>query len=169
MTAIDRLSSAAPIAALDTARSGGAAGAAAQAIGSIGHRVLGWVSAVGGDASGSAAWTARAGASDGFVADKGVLAQRGDVYGLNQIAGDLSAQFGATPTQEGDLRRALEGVARGAMVQAAGLSGASAERQVAGLSDALDAAAGAPAGDGIDGVIARLETAAASLSRGTGL
>lgn len=169
MTGIDRLSSTALVPALDAARSAGAAGGAAQAIGSIGHRVLGWVGAVGGEASGSAFWSSRAGASDGFVADKGALAQRGDIYGLNQIAGDLAAQFGATPTQEGNLRRALEGVARGAMVQAAGLSGASGERQIAGLSEALDAAERAPAGDGIEGVIARLEAAAATLSRGAGL
>lgn len=168
MTGIDRLSSTSPLAALDAGRSATAAGAAAQAIGSIGHRVLGWVGAVGGATSGSAAWAARAGASDGFVPDKTVLAQRGDVYGLNQLAGDLAAQFGASPTQEGDLRRALEGVARGAMVQAAGLSGASGERQVAGLSAALDSAGATPAGEGVDGVIARLDAAAASLSHGTG-
>lgn len=162
MTGIDRLSPLAP-ASLPGDRAGaGAAGAAEQAIGSIGHRVLGWVGAVGGDAGGSAAWTARTGASEGFAPDRDVLAQRGDVYGLQQIAGDLSARFGATPTQEGDLLRALESVTRGAMVHAAGLSGAGGDRQVAGLVAALDAAGGASAGEGIDGVVARLEAAAAS-------
>ncbi|KQT35003.1 hypothetical protein ASG29_02390 [Sphingomonas sp. Leaf412] len=171
MTAIDRLSPLAPLSPLAGDATTSAGSAAAQAIGNIGHRVLGWVAAAGGEANGSAAWTARAGEADGFVPDRGVLAQRGDVYGLNQIARDLSVRFGATPTQEGDLRRALEGVARGAMVQAAGLSGADGERQVAGLSAALDSAAAAPAGDGIDGidgVVARLEAAAGSFARGNG-
>lgn len=168
MNGIDRLSPAAAPVALDGVRAGGAAGAAAQAIGTIGHRVLGWVAATGGVAGGSAAWAARAGDGDGFVPDRGVLAQRGDVYGLTQIAGDLSARFGATPTQEGDLLRALEGVARGAMVQAAGLSGADGERQVAGLSAALDTAVAASSGEGIDGVVARLEAAADSFARANG-
>lgn len=165
MTPVDRLSPATPLAALDTARPTGASGAAADAIGTIGHRVLAWVGAAGGEAGGSAAWSVRTGTGDGFVADRGMLAQRGDIYGLNQVADDLSVQFGATPTQEGDLRRALQDVARGAMVQAAGLSGADGERQVAGLSAALDTAVAAPAGEGIEGVIARLEAASTSLTQ----
>ncbi|PCG14039.1 MULTISPECIES: hypothetical protein [Sphingomonas] len=169
MTAIDRLSPLAPAAALDPARGTTAVDAASRAIGDIGQRVLAWVGAVGGAAPGAAAWAARAGSGDpGFVPDAGVLARRGDIYGLNAIAGDLSARFGGTPTQEGDLLRALEGVARGAMVQAAGLSGASGERQIAGLSAALDAAQAAPAGEGMDGVIARIDAAAATLGRQNG-
>ena len=169
MTAIDRLSPLAPAAALDSARGTTAVDAASRAIGDIGQRVLAWVGAVGGQAPGAAAWAARAGNdAAGFVPDAGVLARRGDVYGLNAIADELSARFGGTPTQEGDLLRALEGVARGAMVQAAGLSGASGERQIAGLSAALDAAQGAPAGEGMDGVIARIDAAAATLGRQNG-
>lgn len=173
MTAIDRLSPLAPATALDSARGTTAMDAASRAIGDIGQRVLAWVDAVGGAAPGAAAWAARAGTGPGtgdagFVPDAGVLARRGDIYGLNTIAGDLSARFGGTPTQEGDLLRALEGVARGAMVQAAGLSGASGERQIAGLSAALDAAQAAPAGEGMDGVIARIDVAAATLGRQNG-
>ena len=169
MTAIDRLSPLAPAAALDSARGTTAVDAASRAIGDIGQRVLAWVGAVGGQAPGAAAWAARAGNdAAGFVPDAGVLARCGDVYGLNAIAGELSARFGGTPTQEGDLLRALEGVARGAMVQAAGLSGASGERQIAGLSAALDAAQGAPAGEGMDRVIARIDAAAATLGRQNG-
>jgi hypothetical protein len=162
MTMVDRLSPLAPASPLAGGATTNAASAASAAIGDLGHRVLGWVGAVGGEAAGSAAWTARTGEAQGAAPDRNLLAQRGDIYGLQQLAGDLSARFGATPTQEGDLLRALEGVTRGAMVHAAGLSGASGERQVAGLSAALDAAATAPAGEGIDGVVARLEAAAAS-------
>lgn len=169
MTAIDRLSPLAPATALDSVCGTTAMDAAGRAIGDIGQRVLAWVGAVGGAAPGAAAWAVRAGNGDpGFVPDAGVLARRGDIYGLNTIAGDLSARFGGTPTQEGDLLRALEGVARGAMVQAAGLSGASGERQIAGLSAALDAAQAAPAGEGMDGVIARIDAAAATLGRQNG-
>lgn len=167
MTGIDRLSASSPLAAAD-ARSSSAQATAAETIGAIGHRVLAWVQASGGSAAGASAWSQRAGGADGFVADPAVLAQRGDVYGLNQIAGDIARQHNATPTQEGDLRRGLESFTRAAMVQVAGLSGAAGDRQVAGLGAALDAASAAPAGEGIDGVIQRLDAATASLSHGLG-
>lgn len=169
MTSLDRLSAAAPLGSVAQTGGASAKATAAETIGTLGHRVLAWVGASGGSTAGASAWGGRAGAADGFRADAGVLAQRGDVYGLNQIAGDIAQRHGATPTQEGDLRRGLEDFTRAAMVQVAGLSGAPGERQVAGLSDALDTALDAPAGEGIGGVIERLEAATATLSRGMGL
>lgn len=169
MTSLDRLSATSPLGAVAQTGAASARTTAAETIGTIGHRVLAWVGASGGSAAGAAAWSGRAGAADGFTADAGVLAQRGDVYGLNQLAGDIARQHGATPTQEGDLRRGLEDFTRAAMVQVAGLSGAAGDRQVAGLMAALDGAEAAPAGEGVDGVIARLDAATTSLSRGMGL
>ncbi|UVO50016.1 hypothetical protein M0208_05590 [Sphingomonas sp. SUN019] len=168
MNGIDRLSSAPPLSALDAGSGGVARTAATQAIGEIGHRALAWVGAIGGDSAGSAAWAERAGATGGFSPDASVLAQRGDVYGLNDMARGIAGQFGATPTQEGELRRAMEDFTRAAVIQVAGLSGPDGARQVAGLGDALDAAAAGEAGGGVDEVVARLETATATLSRANG-
>lgn len=169
MTSIDRLSSTSPLGSAAQTQGSSARTTAAETIGSIGHRVLAWVGASGGSSAGSAAWGARAGGADGFRADPNVLAQRGDVYGLNQLAGDIARQHGATPTQEGDLRRGLEDFTRAAVVQVAGLSGAPGERQVAGLGHALEAALSTPAGEGVDGVVQRLSAATEQLSRGAGL
>lgn len=169
MTTIDRLSAASPLGSVAQTQGRGAKATAAETIGTIGHRVLAWVGASGGSAAGSAAWSGRAGTADGFRADPQVLARRGDVYGLTQIAGDIARQHGATPTQEGDLRRGLEDFTRAAMVQVAGLSGASGDRQVAGLGQALDAALSAPADEGVEGVIQRLGAATGQLAHGAGL
>ena len=163
MTGIDRLTSASPLAALTGAQGNNARSAASDAIGTLGHRVLSWVSAAGGDAGGAAAWADRAGPAGEFSPDAGVLAQRGDVYGIGEIAGEIAQRFGATPTQEGDLRRSLESFTREAVVQAVGLSG-SGERQIEGLRAALDTAEASPAGDGVEGVIDRLDSATGSLS-----
>lgn len=169
MTSIDRLSSTSALGSVGQAQGSNARATAAETIGVLGHRVLAWVGASGGSSAGSAAWSARAPGADGFFADPGVLARRGDVYGLNQLAGDIARQHGATPTQEGDLRRGLEDFTRAAVVQVAGLSGASGDRQVAGLGEALDAALESPAGEGVDGVLQRLGAATEQLSRGAGL
>lgn len=169
MTSLDRLSAAAPLSQTGLSRSTSAQATAAETIGAIGHRVLAWVGASGGSSAGASAWSGRAGAADGFRADPAVLARRGDVYGLNQLAGDIAQRHGATPTQEGDLRRGLEDFTRAAMVQVAGLSGAAGDRQVAGLGDALDAALGARADEGVGGVLQRLDAATATLSRGSGI
>lgn len=168
MNGIDRLSSAPPLSALDAGSGAVARTAATQAIGEIGHRVLGWVGAAGGESAGSTAWADRAGATSGFSPDASVLAQRGDIYGLNDMAGEIAGRFGATPTQEGELRRAMEDFTRAAVVQVAGLSGADGTRQVAGLSDALDAAGTSEAGGGVDEVVQRFEAATATLSRANG-
>lgn len=168
MNGIDRLSSAPPLSALDAGNGGVARSAATQAIGEIGHRALAWVGAAGGEATGAAAWADRAGATGGFAPDAAVLARRGDIYGLNDMARGIANQFGATPTQEGELRRAMEDFTRAAVVQVAGLSGADGARQVAGLADALDAAGAGGAGGGIDEVVARFEAATATLAHANG-
>lgn len=168
MTGIDRLSSAPPVTALAAAAGGDAASIAARAIGEIGHRALAWVGASGGSTAGAAAWGARAGAASGFTPDDATLARRGDVYGLGDMAREIAGSLGATPTQEGELLRAMEGFTRAAVIQVAGLSGADGARQVAGLGDALDAAAVARPGGGIDEVVGRFEAATATLARANG-
>lgn len=151
---------------------GGAATDARQAalgtIGEIGHRVLSWVAAVGGGAGAAESWSASTGNASTFQPDRQELSRGGDVYGLNQIAHDLTAQFGGTPTQEGDLRRSLETFTRESVVQLAGLSGAAPDRQLSGVRDALATAGDVPAGEGVDGVIQRLDAAAALLAQQNG-
>lgn len=168
MTGIDRLTSATPAAALSDAATNDSRGAATDAIGEIGHRALAWVGAVGGSNAGSSAWTGAAGRESGFRADPAMLARRGDVYGLNGLAGDIAARFGATPTQEGALRRALEDFTRQAVVQVAGLSGANGELQVAGLGEALNVASAAESGSGVEDVVSRIEQATAHLASQNG-
>ncbi len=169
MNGIDRLSPTNPLSALNAASAADPRAAASGAIADIGHRVLAWTAAAGGGAGpGPAAWAGATGREGGFVADVGVLARRGDVHGLGGMASDIAARFGATPTQEGTLRRALEDFTRQAMVQVTGLSGASGDRQVAGLTSALGIADAADAGGGVDGVVARVESAAAHLARQNG-
>lgn len=168
MNGIDRLTATSPLAALDSGVSRDPRGVAADAIGEIGHRVLAWVGASAGTNAGSAAWADASGRDSAFRADPVVLAQRGDVYGLTQMAGDIAGRLGATPTQEGSLRRALEDFTRQAVVQVAGLSGASGERQVAGLGDALTVASAGDTGLGVDAIVARIEAATATLARQNG-
>lgn len=165
MTSFTPISAASPLASVAQTGPASARATAAETIGTLGHRVLAWTAASGGSAAGASSWAARAGASDGFQADPAVLARRGDVYGLNQLASGIAARHGATPTQEGDLRRGLEDFTRAAMVQVAGLSGTAGDRQVAGLGQALDAALASPAGEGVEGVLQRLDAATAQLSR----
>lgn len=142
---------------------------AADAIGTIGGRVLAWVSASSRDGgAGAQAWAIRTGAAEPnarFRPDAAELARGGDVYGLNGLSADIAAQVGATPAEEGAILRALTDFTRAAVVQAAGLSGASGEAQTDGLSAALDVAVSADAGGGAAGVIDRIESATASLAR----
>lgn len=148
---------------------GDARSLAGAAIGEIGHRVLAWVgqSARALDTA-SHAWAASSGVEAGFRPDPAELARGGDVYELRGLAADLGTRTGATPTQEGELRRALEDVTRQAVVQLAGLSGASADRQLAGMRAALGEALDSGAGEGADGLVARLQAAAQELARGNG-
>lgn len=138
------------------------------AIGEVGHRVLAWVSSFAGDTGGAAAWSTATGATSDFQPDARELAHGGDIYGLSDLGRSLGAAFGASPAQEGTLHRALESFTREAVIQVAGLSGGSVDRQLSGISDAL-ATAGMPASaDGIDGVIERIDTATAALARQNG-
>lgn len=164
MTSIDRLSGLSPLAPA-TAASNDARGAAIETMGEIGHRVLAWVDAASrGNGSGAQAWSETAGNGSGFAPDMGELARRGDVYGLGELTSELSARFGGSPAQEGELRRALDDFTRQAVVQIAGLSGAPGDQQVGGVRAALEGAANANAPAGLDGVIARFEAATADLS-----
>lgn len=164
MTSIDRISGLSPLSPADSA-STDARGAAIGTMGEIGHRVLAWVDAASrGTGTGAQAWSQTAGSGSGFAPDMGELARRGDVYGLGELTRDLSARFGASPAQEGALRRALDDFTRAAVVQVAGLAGASGEQQIGGVRTALESAARTDAPAGLDGVIARFETATAELS-----
>lgn len=175
MNAIDRLSS------LPVAAAGGLSGTpinaadmARQTVGEIGHRVLAWVGASqpggpGGGEAGTAAWSRSVGTSD-FRPDAGELDRRGDVYGLRDLAAGISDRMGGTPTQEGELRRALEDFTRASVIQVAGLAGGDTGRQLQGLHQALETASDPQAGDlgGVDGVIGRLESATRDLSAANG-
>lgn len=173
MSGIDRLSSIGNAALASSGPALDARSVAQGAIGEIGHRVLAWVGASSGSTTGGAAWAEAAGQGSGFRADPGTLARGGDVYGLGDMAREITGSLGGTVTQEGSLRRALEDFTRASVVQLAGLSGAPGDRQVAGVRDALervvadDAVANGGHG-GVDGVIARIEDAAALLSRANG-
>jgi hypothetical protein len=168
MTGVDRLASTASIAPAAT-QSGDARSLAAATIGEIGHRVLAWVGAAGGaQAAGSGAWSQVAGESSGFRPDQAELARGGDIYDLNGLSRAIAGETGATPTQEGELRRALEDFTRAAVVQVAGLSGATGERQTGGIQVALQAATGGGSPAGSDGVVERIERATASLTATNG-
>lgn len=142
--------------------------AALGTIGEIGHRVLAWVDASGGGADSAATWSASTATSSYFRPDASVLARGGDVYGLGELSGDLADRFGATPAQQGDLHRSLEGFTREAVIQLAGLSGADGDRQLFGVRDALAAAGDGADGGGVDGIIQRLDAATAVLARQNG-
>lgn len=164
MTSIDRISGPSPLSPAGVA-STDARGAAIEAMGEIGHRVLAWVEVASrGGGSGAQAWSQTAGNGSGFAPDMGELSRRGDVYGLGDLTRDLSARFGGSPAQEGALRRALDDFTRAAVIQIAGLSGASGDQQISGVRTALDSAANADAPGDLDGVIARFEAATADLS-----
>ena len=169
MTGVDRLSGAGSVGFNAAANHQDAGSVAGAAIGELGQRILAWVGASGGMGAAGAASLQQAGVEpSAFRPDPAELARGGDVYGLNDLAGRIAGQTGATPTQEGELRRALEDVARQAVVQLAGLSGAPGDRQVAGLRDALTAAVSGPSGGGADAVVARLEQAGALLAARNG-
>lgn len=141
--------------------------AATGAIGEIGHRVLAWVGASGGGGD-RAGWTASTGAASEFQPDSRELARGGDVYALGELGSGITEQFGGTPTQQGELGRALEGFTRAAVVQLAGLAGAQPDRQLAGVREAVATADRLSGAGGIDGVIQRLDAATAVLARQNG-
>lgn len=149
MNAIDRL---APAAGVTLAETMGSADSLARAvIGEVGARVVGWAHASFGDDN-SAAWSQASGAGS-FQPVPARLAQ-GDAYGLRALAGDLAGKLGGTPAQEGALLRALEDFTREAALNVNALAGSGNE--LSALSAALEVSGG---GDGLDGVVTRLETA----------
>lgn len=172
MSSIDRVSAPMGVAATGTGPSVEADAITRAAVGTLGHRILAWSSAIAGpDAAARAAWSRQVGADgSSFEADAALLARSGDVYGLRQLAADIASRTGATPAEEGRLLRALERVTRAAALLIHGSAGAG-EGQVALLAEALEQAlAGAAGGpSGIDGVIARLDSTAAILDRQLGL
>ncbi|QJU59888.1 hypothetical protein HL653_20985 [Sphingomonas sp. AP4-R1] len=171
MTGLDRLSSATPLGLAAASREQDARAIAGQTIGEIGHRVLAWVGASGGAlsaAGGSAAWALATGEGSGFRPDVGELARGGDIYDLDGLARDVAGRVGATPIQEGELRRAFADFTRAAVVQVAGLAGATGERQMAGIQSALDEAVSGASPGGADGVIERIERASAILTAANG-
>lgn len=169
MMGIDRLGGVSPLAPSGLDAAGGARGAALSTLGEIGHRVLAWVDAAShGTSSGAQAWTQTAGEAGAFRPDMGELARQGDVYGLDGLSRDLAGRFGATPAQEGTLRRALDDFTREAVVQFAGLAGAPGDMQVAGVRQALEQAGQADASEGFDGLVARFEAATATLAAQNG-
>jgi len=165
MIGVSRLSSILPTGQQDTPGAQQVKQETRAAIGELGHRVLSWSSASARSAdSGAAAWTSAAGAGSDFEPDAGKLAQRGDIYDLRGMSSDIASRMGGTPAQEGALHRALADFTRAAVVQTAGLSGASPDRQTAGLRDALESALTGDSEDGIDGVTVRIEQATATLA-----
>lgn len=151
MNGIDRLAASAAVVAPVAAQ--GADSLARGLIGEVGARVVGWAAASFGDDN-SAAWSQASGAGS-FQPIPARLAQ-GDAYGLRGLAGDLAGKVGATPAQEGALLRALEDFTRAAALNVNALAGT--DNQLTALTAALDVTA-TGGGDGLDGVVARLETA----------
>lgn len=149
MNAIDRLAPSAGVSALTTAAS--ADTVARGLIGEVGARVVGWAGhSFGKDQSNS--WSATSGTGS-FLPIASRLTE-GDAYGLRGLAGDLASKLGGTPAQEGALLRALEDFTREAALNVNALAGSGNE--LTALTAALDVSGG---GDGLDGVVTRLETA----------
>jgi hypothetical protein len=164
MIGVSRLSSIPPASPQDTPGAQQVKQETQAAIGEIGHRALAWTSASAQTPdSGAVAWASAVGVDSDFAPDAGKLAQRGDIYDLGGMSSDIASRMGGTPAQEGALHRALADFTRAAVVQTAGLSGASPERQTAGLRSALEGALTGDSQDGIDGVTARIEQATATL------
>ena len=160
MTSFERIGSAPPVAATGAlGESEPAAAAARTAMAAIGERVLAWSAASFGDSGGAAQWSARTGvASSGFAPDRAELARGGDVYDLRSLTAGIAGEFGASPAAEGALGRAVEDFARAASLHLNGRGGSAGA--VDAVASKLDAALGGTGPAGIDGVTARIETAA---------
>jgi hypothetical protein len=157
MTAINGFSGIGATATVSaTASAGGSAGVAREIVDAIGDRVQAWVSAL------------APGGSGGGRTDAGTLARGGDVYGLRAMASDLSARFGGSPREEGDLTRAMEDFTRAAMIETAGLHGSDGTVRTQGLDLARAAAEAVPESGGISGIAVRLEAATAALTARAG-
>lgn len=167
MTGFDRIGGSPPITAT-TAPAGprDAGNVARTAMATIGDRVLAWsAQSFGGTGAAGAAWQGRTGLPSGFAPDRAELARGGDVYQLRALTGELAQAHGATPAQEGALGRAVEDFARGVALRFNALADAPPETMLGGVLDALDQAVANGAGDGIGGVTARIESAAAMVEK----
>ena len=156
---IERINGPSAIGAVAGGTTTGPAASARAAMATIGGRVLAWTAASSGGAVPAAQWSVlTGGAGGGFAPNRAELARGGDVYGLRALAAEVAGHFGATPAQEGALGRAIEDFTRGVALQFNGRAGG------AGMADdvaaAVNRAADGSGGDGIDGVTARIETAA---------
>lgn len=167
MTGFDRIGGTPPVSAATTAAGPRDAGNAARtAMATIGDRVLAWsAQSFGGGGAAGAAWQGQTGLSSGFVPDRAELARGGDVYQLRSLAGELAQGFGATPTEEGALGRAIDDFARGVALRFNALADAPTDTRLNGVLDALDSAVANGAGDGIGGVTARIESAATMVEK----
>lgn len=166
MTPIDRLSPIAGTSPLGSVAGDAAQGAAREAMGQIGHRVMAWIDAIAPTPAPKEAWTRLAGPSDGFRPDASELGRGGDVYGLGQLADDVAARFGGSPAQTGELHRALEDFTRAAVVHLVGVADADPADRLGALAAAVDITADAagPAG-GMDAVIDAVRGGTAQLAR----
>lgn len=164
MTGIDHLRSASPI-GMFAERAGAptAYDVARIAVAEIGHRVLSWTGLSMPEQKGAAAWAEQMGPASAFSPDPSLLAGRGDIYGLRDLALDIARQFGATTVEQGTLLGALEDLTREVVIRFAGLAGLPGEGQVTGLADALDQAAAGGVTDSIDGITQLLSEAALDL------
>lgn len=158
MTAINGLSAVASVTQPGASRS--ADDIAVAMIGNAAAQVLGWAahSFNLGPAAGGA-WAQMSNGSTAIV-EPARLAQGGDIYGLRDIASAAAGELGATPAEEGELLRALEDFTRAAALNVNALAGADGVDPLSGLAAALDTPGG---GDGIGGVVNRLEAATRQL------
>ena len=162
MTGFERISSAPPVSATTPVGATGDAGSTARgAMATVGERILAWsAQSFGTGPAAGAAWCARTGSGDGFSPDRAELSRGGDVYQLRALTGEIAARFGATPAQEGALGRAIGDFARGVALRFNALAGGDTAPMLDGIANALDRAAASGGSDGIDGVTARIESAA---------
>lgn len=160
MTGIDQLRSISSIGAVGGQTPARAQDAARFAATEIGHRVLLWTATIAPGHDGTGAWSARMGAAPGdFAPDRVTLANRGDVYGLRELAADISGQLGATAVNEGTLLHALEDFAREAAIQLNGLAGLPGDLQASGVAEVIDRMLDGDTPDTIAGVTQLLSDA----------
>lgn len=151
MIPVDRISQVASAAAL-----GGAsldpASVARQVMGTIGDRVAAWAGEIfGGGSQGGG----------GFTPNTAELARGGDVYELRSLVAETGAKFGAGPAAEGELLRATEDFTRAAAPHVY-----AGDRGVDTVRSAVDNASAD--GNGLDGVVGRLEAATRELRASSG-
>lgn len=159
MTGFERIGSTQPVAGVRQDAGNSDAGQVARsALVSVGERVLAWTGASARSGDGpQAQWNARTGAAGEFAPSQAELARGGDVYQLRALTAEIAGRLGASPAEEGALGRAIEDFARAASMQFNGRGGD--DGSIDAVAATLDAAIASGPG-GIDGVTARIETAA---------